>query len=76
MSKFIQITDFIQFVESELLLNAGEVSATSEFRDLRTWSSLNALILISRINEETDFVITASDLASCKTIEDLHQLLK
>lgn len=76
MSKFMQLTEFVHFVESELMLNPGEVDATSEFRSLRTWSSLNALILISRINEETDFVITAGDLATCTTIKDLHQLLK
>jgi hypothetical protein len=51
MSKFLLLTDFIQFLESELLLSAGEITAESDFRSLRTWSSLNALIVISRIND-------------------------
>ncbi|MEZ4890373.1 MAG: phosphopantetheine-binding protein [Crocinitomicaceae bacterium] len=75
MRKFELLTDFIQFLESELLLDKGEVQATSQLRQLRTWSSLNALILISRINDETAIVLTASDLAKCITVADLHQHL-
>lgn len=75
MSKFLVLSDFISFLESELLLSNGEVLAESEIRSLRTWSSLNALILISRINDETDILITAGDLAKCTTVSDLHQLI-
>lgn len=75
MSKFLLLSDFISFLESELILSNGEVSAESEIRSLRTWSSLNALILISRINDETEILITAGDLAKCKTVSDLHQLV-
>jgi acyl carrier protein len=75
MSKFLLLTDFIQFLESELLLSAGEITAESDFRSLRTWSSLNALIVISRINDETEILLTASDLARCTTVHELHQLM-
>lgn len=75
MSKFLLISDFISFLESELILSNGEVLAEIEIRSLRTWSSLNALILISRINDETEILITAEDLAKCKTVADLHQLI-
>lgn len=75
MSKFLLLSDFISFLESELILSTGEVLAKSEIRSLRTWSSLNALILISRINDETEILLTAGDLAKCKTVSDLHQLI-
>lgn len=75
MSKFTLLTDFIAFLESELLLSSGEVYATAEIRSLRTWGSLNALILIARINDETSILLTAGDLAGCKTVTDLHQLI-
>lgn len=75
MNKFLLLTDFIDFLESELLLSKGEVHATAEIRSLRTWGSLNALILISRINDETTILLTAGDLAACKTVSDLHQLI-
>lgn len=75
MSKFVLLTDFIDFLESELLLSKGEVHTTAEIRSLRTWGSLNALIVISRINDETSILLTAGDLAACKTVADLHQLI-
>lgn len=75
MSKFVLLTDFIDFLESELLLSKGEVQAATEIRSLRTWGSLNALILISRINDETNILLTAGDLAASKTVSDLHQLI-
>lgn len=75
MSKFLLLSDFISFLESELILSNGEILAESEIRSLRTWSSLNALILISQINDETEILLTAGDLAKCKTVSDLHQLI-
>lgn len=75
MHKFIDISEFIHFLESELILSSGEVLPESEIRSLRTWSSLNALILISRVNDETDVLITAGDLANCTTVTDLYQLI-
>lgn len=75
MSKFLLFNDFIRFLEEELLLSEGEVLAESEIRSLRTWSSLNALILISRINDETGILLTAGDLAGCKTVKELHLLV-
>ncbi|HLU86534.1 MAG TPA: acyl carrier protein [Taishania sp.] len=75
MKKFELLPEFIKFLESELLLDEGEITAESEFRSLRTWSSLNALIIISRINEECDIIVTASDLAKCKTVSELHNLI-
>lgn len=75
MSTFLLLNDFISFLEGELLLSTGEVLNESEIRSLRTWSSLNALIVISRINDETGILITAGDLAVCQTVGDLHQLI-
>lgn len=75
MSALLNLTDFIRFIESELILSEGEVKAESNLRSLRTWGSLNALILISRINEETGLFISAGDLASCQTVTDLHNLI-
>lgn len=75
MSKFEQITDFVYFLENELLLSEGELKPESEIRALRTWSSLNALILISRINDEIGILLSASDLAKCTTVLDLYKHL-
>lgn len=66
---------FLKFATEELLLESSEMNPKSEFRNLRTWSSLNALVLISRINDETEIMISSSQLANCKTINDIHQLI-
>ncbi|MCO5261134.1 MAG: hypothetical protein M9916_13425 [Crocinitomicaceae bacterium] len=75
MHRFEQLTDFIAFLESELLLENGEVNENSELRSLRTWSSLNTLILISRVNDETGILIGAGDLVKCITVMDLFNFL-
>lgn len=75
MSKLALLDDFVSFLQEELLLDKDEINAQSTFRSLRTWSSLNALIVISRIHEETDVLISASDLAKCSTVEEIHQLV-
>lgn len=66
---------FLNFATEELLLDSSEINPLSEFRTLRTWSSLNALVLISRINDESDVMISSSQLANCKTVQDIHQLI-
>jgi acyl carrier protein len=76
MHDLLSIEKFLQFTADELLVNANEINMSTTFRSIRTWSSLNALVFISRINEETDILISASDLASCQTLEEIHLLLK
>lgn len=75
MHDLSSIENFLQFTADELLVSAGEVTAETAFRDIRTWSSLNALIFVSRISEETDVLISAGDLASCQTLGDIHNLV-
>lgn len=76
MANLVLLADFMLFLEDELLLNPGEVQPDIHFKSLRTWSSLNALILISRINDETGIFISASDLANCQTVLDLHKMVQ
>jgi acyl carrier protein len=76
MHDLLSIEKFLQFTADELLVDANEINKNTTFRSIRTWSSLNALVFISRINEEIDVLISASDLSSCQTLEDIHLLLK
>ena len=66
---------FLRFTAAELQEPAENLHAETEFRGLGTWSSLNALLFISRVNEETNILISAADLADCKTIGDIHRLI-
>lgn len=67
--------NFLEFTATELMVPVEKISFETGFRQIPTWSSLNALIYISRINEETSVLISANDLIESKTIEDIYQLI-
>jgi acyl carrier protein len=67
---------FIQLFSEEISLDVSSLSPSDKFRNLSTWGSLNALLLISRVNEEYDVFITSSDLSNCQTIEDIFNAVK
>ncbi len=74
--KLLLIDDFLDFTAEELLVDRGEVSADMPFREIRTWSSLNALVFISRISDEMNVLVSSSDLARCTTLKDIYELIK
>jgi acyl carrier protein len=67
---------FLKFTANELMVALDAINFETEFRLISSWSSLNALIYISRINEESDVFISSSDLAKLKTIGEIHDLIQ
>jgi acyl carrier protein len=67
---------FLKFTANELMVALDSINFETEFRLISSWSSLNALIYISRINEESDVFISSSDLAKLKTIGEIHDLIQ
>ena len=47
----------------------------TNYRELEEWSSLTALSIISMIDDEMDVQITGANLRSCKTIEELYNVV-
>lgn len=68
--------EFLQIIAEELEIDSEELNLETEFRSIPNWSSLNALLVVSRINDETDVLISTSDLANCKTLKDIFQRVK
>lgn len=66
---------FIQFTAEELAISIEEISLDTEFRSLSVWSSLNALLYISRVFDETSCLISTSDLVQFKTFGDIFNHL-
>ena len=66
---------FLKFTATELLIPFDKISLNDEFRGLSTWSSLNVLVYISRINEETNVLISSLELADLKTLNDIYNLI-
>lgn len=71
----ISFKAFIQLTAEELLTETNLLEEKTVFRALSTWSSLHALLLISRINETTGVFISSVDLASLNTLGDIYELI-
>lgn len=68
-------TDFIEAAASELMTPAELLDSNTVFREIPNWTSLNALLLISKLNELTGVFITSSDLVNMKTLGELYSLI-
>lgn len=66
---------FLEFTANELMVSLDEINFETEFRSISSWSSLNALIYISSINEQTAVFISSADLAQLISIRDIHNLI-
>lgn len=66
---------FLEFTANELMVSLDEINFETEFRSISSWSSLNALIYISSINEETGVFISSTDLAQLNSIQDIYNLI-
>jgi acyl carrier protein len=62
---------FCKLISEELRLEIP-VELNMTFRRLANWSSLNALVIVSRIHEETGVLMTSSDLANMTTFADMY----
>lgn len=66
---------FLEFTANELMVSLDEINFETEFRSISSWSSLNALIYISSINEATAVFISSSDLAQLVSLQDIYNLI-
>ena len=66
---------FLEFTANELMVSLTDINFETEFRSISSWSSLNALIYISSINEKTAVFISSADLAQLISIRDIHNLI-
>jgi acyl carrier protein len=71
----VNLETFLLLFEEELILQNSSIAPTAKFRDLPAWSSLNALLLISRINTDFGVLLSSSDLANCHLVEDIYNCI-
>lgn len=73
----VSLDEFIVNIERELDdLEPGTLSPNVYYRDLESWSSMYALIIIAYVDAEFDVTLTGEDLRKCNTISDLYLLIK
>lgn len=73
----MEIQEFIQnFKEQFDDADMIDLGANTEFKNLKEWSSIVVLSIIAMIDEEYDVRIKGDDIRSCRTIEDLFNLVQ
>lgn len=55
--------------------DTSEFQAATNFHELEEWSSLTAMAVIAFVKTEYDKAITGKEIRSCKTIQDLFNLV-
>lgn len=72
----MELKNFIEsFAEQFDDTDASEFNAQTEYQDLDEWSSLTSLSIIAFVRTKYGKKITALDIRSCKTIEELFNLV-
>lgn len=55
--------------------DVSEIQANTEYQELEEWSSITAMSLIALAKAEYGKTITGREVRSCKTVEDLFNLI-
>ena len=72
----MEIQEFIKAIEEEFVdVAPGTLTPETRFRELEGWSSMLALILIARIDSDHDVTISAEELASVNTVNELYDMV-
>ena len=72
----MNINEFItRFAEEIEIENAGDLTPNTQFRDLEEWSSLSVMVFIAFADENFGKQIGDKQIADCKTIQDLYNLV-
>ena len=72
----MNINEFIaKFAEELEIEDAESLAAETEFRQLEEWSSLSVMVFIAFADENFGKQIGDKQIADCKTIQDLYNLV-
>lgn len=73
----MDINEFVEkFAEQFDDTDESEFTPSTVFSQLEEWSSLTSLAIIAFVRTDYGKKITALDIRSCETIEDLFNLVK
>jgi acyl carrier protein len=71
----MELAEFIEAIKEEFEQEEqANVKAGAVFRDLESWNSMMALIIIAKIDSTYNVSISADELAEAKTFQDLFEL--
>lgn len=69
----MNLTEFTSKLEKEFEeLETGSLTPDTNYREIKNWSSMYALIIIAFVDANYDVMLNASDLKNTETISDLY----
>ncbi len=72
----MDIKEFIEIFAEQLDdTDVSEIQADTEYQELEEWSSLTAMSLIAMAKTKYGKTITGREIRSCKTVEELFNLI-
>lgn len=73
----MSIEEFTRSLETEFEdLEPGTITPDMNYRSIKGWSSMHALIIIAFVDANFNIILNGSDLKSAETIRDLYNLVK
>ena len=73
----MSLHEFIEKLEGEFEdLPKGALKPGTDYRTIKGWSSMHALIIIAFVDINFNLTLNGSDLKSTKTVQDLYDLVQ
>lgn len=73
----MSIEEFTKQLEAEFDdIEPGTIRPDTDYRNIKGWSSMHALIVIAFVDANFDIILTGSDLKTTQTIRDLYNLVQ
>ncbi len=71
------INEFTSLLEKEFEeIEQGALQPDTNYRDIKNWSSMHALIIIAFADAHFNVELTANDLRNAQTIRDLYNVIQ
>lgn len=72
----MDIYEFTKQIEGEFEdVEPGTLTPTTNYREIKSWSSMYALIVIAFVDANFDVQLSADDLRNSQTIEDIYKIV-
>lgn len=71
----MDIQSFIQNVTDQFQSLSQELTPETRFRELDEWSSLEALLIITMVDDEYGIVLPPDEMRQTNTIQELYDLV-
>jgi len=69
------INNFIAVFKESFDDLESEILATTKFKEMEEWTSMQALLLIAHIDDTLGVVLEAEDVRNAQTIQDLFKIV-